>query len=349
VGAPFEGDKPPFVWAMSFSPDGKSLALGLQFAPKRKELSFRSYLMLLQSDRPSVVLAKFETPKQVELRNLHTIVWSADGRFLAVTPWGDWEHAAVVDIETRQLHVFLDRIGMSWCGRAEGVVSGPRIVQQCTMANFDSAIRFLDVNGDSVSAPAPEPDWTFHGLVNLLQLSPDRKMLALDILDLRNQTRTVHSHEIALFKIADRSEALRWSLPQAAFYSGTFAAFGAEFCIVADPNTVNIHEIVCRDLKTGEVTSRATLPRGTVRLGAAGDKLIVSRSGVVMLPFHPLGTDFVFKATDQDMSNAQTGQAFAQWHAPAMDDVNFASAVSESGETVAIADSAKLRVYRVAQ
>jgi hypothetical protein len=66
AGAPFDGDHPPFIWAISFSPDGKTLAIGVQFARK-----------------------KFETPTQVELRNSHTVVWSSDSRFVAVTPWGD--------------------------------------------------------------------------------------------------------------------------------------------------------------------------------------------------------------------------------------------------------------------
>ena len=339
VGAPFEGDKPPFVWAMSFSPDGKRLALGVQFAQKRKERSFQSYLVLLPADRPSVVLARFDTPTQVEVGNLHTIVWSGDGKFLAVSPWGDSQHAAVLDTDTGQLH----HVETPQCGRAEGVVSGPRILQRCTLGNFDSAIRFLGVNGNAA------PDWTFHGLVNLLQLSPDRKMLALDIPDLRDQTRPIHPHEIVLFNIADRSEISRWSLAEAGSYGGSFAAFGAEFCTVADPNTLKIHEIVCRSVKAGEVTSKSGLPRGPVRLSAAGDKLMVSRTGVVMLPFRMFDTNVFFKGGDQYLLSARTGQTFARWRAPPMYDVNFASAVSESGETVAIADSARLRVYRVAQ
>ena len=343
LGAPFEGDKPPFVWAMSFSPDAKSLAFGVQFARKKKELRFQSYLVLVPAARPSVVLAKFETPTQVELRHLHTIVWSADSKFLAVTPWGDWEHAAVVDVDSGQLHVFLGRIGVSWCGGAAGVVAGPRIVLQCNLGNSDSAIRYLGVDGSSA------PEWIFHGPVNLLQLSSDRKVLALDIPDLGDKTRRAHPHEVILLNIADRSEVRRWSLPEALFYGESFASFGEEFCTVADPNFVSIHDVVCRHVKTGQVTSKSTLPRGPVRLSAAGDKLIVSRIGVVMLPFRLFGTDFVFKGAEQGLSSARTGQPSVQWPEPALDDVNFASAVSESGVSVAIADSAKLRVYRVAQ
>jgi hypothetical protein len=124
---------------------------------------------------------------------------------------------------------------------------------------------------------------------------------------------------------------------------------GREFCTVADPTTVSEHEIVCRNVNTGEVTSRSILPRGPVRLSAAGDKLIVSRSGVTMLPFRLFGTGFVFKGADQDVSSTRTGPTFAQWRTPAMDVLNFASAVSDNGESVAIAASAKLRVYRVIQ
>jgi hypothetical protein len=80
AGAPFEGDHPPFTWAISFSPDGKNLAFGVQSARKKKELRFQSYLLVVPADRPNVVLRKFETSTQGELRNLHTIVWSSDSR-----------------------------------------------------------------------------------------------------------------------------------------------------------------------------------------------------------------------------------------------------------------------------
>jgi hypothetical protein len=344
LGAPFEGDKPPFVWAMSFSPDGKTLAFGVQFARKKKEPKVQSYLVLVRAAQPSVVLAKFETPTHVELRHLATIVWSADSKFLAVTPWtGNWEQAAVVDVDSGQLHVFLDRVGVPWCSGAAGVVTGPRIVLQCTLSNLDRAIRFLGVDG------SPAPEWTFHGLVSLLQISPDRRVLALGIPDLGDKTRPVHPHEVILLNIADRSEVRRWALPEAHSYGGSFAARGEEFCTVADQNFVGIHEIVCRNIKTGEVTSKSTLPRGTVRLSVAGDKLIVSESGVVMLPFRLFGTDFVFKGAQQGLSSARTGLPSVQWPEPWNDDVNFASAVSESGESVAIAESAKLRMFRVAQ
>jgi hypothetical protein len=67
-----------------------------------------------------------------------------------------------------------------------------------------------------------------------------------------------------------------------------------------------------------------------------------------MLPVRLFGTDSVFKGAQQDLST-RTGQSFAQWPEPWNDDTNFASAVSESGLNLAIADSAKLRIYRVAQ
>jgi hypothetical protein len=344
LGMPFESDKPPFVWAMSFSPDGRTLAFGVQFARKKKEPKVQSYLVLVQTARPSVVLAKFETPTHVELRHVATIVWSVDSKFLAVTPWTqDWEHAAIVDVDSGQLHVFPDRAGVPWCGSAVAVIPGPRLVLNCTLRNSNSVIRFLGVDGSAA------PEWTFHGLVNLLQLSPDRNVLALDIPDLRDVTRPRHPHEVILLNIADRSEVRRWSLPEAQTYSGSFAAFGAEFCTVADPNFVSIHEIACRNVKTGEVTSKSMFPPGPVRLSAAGDRLIVSRSGEVMLPHWLFGTDLVFKGAQQGLSSALTGQSSVQWPEPWNDDVNFASAVSENGVNVAIAESAKLRVYRVAQ
>jgi hypothetical protein len=284
---------------------------------------------------------KFETPTQVELRNLHTIVWSADNKFLAVTPWGDWEHAGFLDVEGGQVHVFLDRVGATWCSRAEGVVSGPKVVQSCT-SNSENTIRFVDLQGTA------EVGWTFQQPVSILQVSPDRRMLALDVVHIGDKLRRANLHELVILNLADRTEIRRWSLPAAAAYSGSFAAFGAEFCFVADPAVADIeHEIVCQNLKTGDVTAKSTLPRGPVSLSAVGDKLIVSRSDVVILPFRLLGTKFFFKGANQGISSGSGGRALAQWRVPWNDDVNFASAVSESGESVAIAESAKLRVYRV--
>lgn len=94
AGAPFKGDYAPFIWALSFSPDGKTLATGVQFARRK------------------------------ELRNLHAVVWSSSGRFVAVTPWGDWDHAAIIYLEAGQLDVFRDRVGVPWCGAAAGLLPG---------------------------------------------------------------------------------------------------------------------------------------------------------------------------------------------------------------------------------
>jgi hypothetical protein len=43
---------------------------------KKKELSFHSYLLVVPADRPSVVVRSFETPTEVEIRDLHAIVWA---------------------------------------------------------------------------------------------------------------------------------------------------------------------------------------------------------------------------------------------------------------------------------
>lgn len=342
TGAPFEGDNPPYIWAISFSPDGKSLAFGVQFARKKKERSFHSYLLVVSADQPSVVLRKFETPTQAVSRN--TIVWSSDSKFLAVTPWGDWDHAAVVDLDAGQLHVFLDRVGVSSCFGATGLLPGPRFVQRCTVkGSLDTAVRFLGIDGIVAQ------QWIFSGYVNLLHISPDGKMLALDFPGPADQFPLLRPHDIVLFNIADRTETRRWSLPEARVYDGTFAKSGKAFCTVADPRSVGFeHEIVCREIATGAVISKKIVPRGLVRMGATGNKLILSHLGIVVLPFPLFGVKYFFTHWDQIVSDQQTGQTIAQWRMPKYDTA-FESAVSENGEMVAIVESGILRVYRVGQ
>jgi hypothetical protein len=343
VGAPFEGDHPPFVWAISISPDSKNVAVGVQFARKKKSLSFHSYLLVFPVDRPGVVLRNVETPTQVELRGLHSIVWSSDSRFLAVTPWGDWDHAAVMQLTDGHLDVFPDRVGVPWCGGAAGLVPGPRIVQQCTLqGNTDTAVRFLSIDGTVA------PQWTFQGVIGLMQVSPDGRMLALDLSGASGKSPLLRSHDVVVLNIADRTEVARWSLPEAMAYGGTFANSGKAFCTVPDPTNVNSeHEVVCRNIIGSDVISKFIVPKGPVGIGATGDKLLLRHSGVAILPFRLFGTNYILGGTNQYISDLQTGRAIAAWQIPTMDDVNFASSVSEDGRMVAIADSGSIRVYQV--
>lgn len=280
VGAPFEGDHPPFVWEISFSPDRRNIAVGVRFARKKKNLSSHSYLLVFPVDRPSVVIGKLETPTQVELAGLHSIVWSSDSRFLAVTPWADWEHAAVLQLDDGHLDVFPDRVGVPWCGGAAGLLPGPRIVQQCTLqSSGDSAVRFLSIDG-TVAA-----QWNFRGIVNLMQVSRDGQMLALDIPGSSDKSPLLKPHDVVILSIADRTEIRRWSLPEAMAYAGRFANSGKAFCTAPDPANVNSeHEVVCRNITGGDVVSRFTVAKGPVGIGAAGDKLLLRHSGVTILP-----------------------------------------------------------------
>jgi hypothetical protein len=347
VGAPFEGDKPPFLWALSFSPDGKTLAVGLQFSRKESEFkyTFRSYLLLIPADRPGVVLKQFETPSQGQLRNLHRTVWSANSRFLAITPWGDWDHSGAVDLESGQLHVFRDRMDVPWCGAAVAVLPGPQFVQQCSTARtFDRPVRFLELDGTTSSA------WTFPPGAYLMEVSPDGRMLAVDFIGPSGKYPLLSPHDIALFNIADRSTVRRWSLPEAGGYAGTFANTGTAFCTVSNPNVVGPkHEIACRDIASGEMRSKLHLGRGTVTVRAAGDKLVLHYSNVVLFPFSIFGTSFVFTHDDVSIVDPQTGRALSQWRIPWGDDSNTSYAVSQSGDLVAIGEAGRIRIFSVTQ
>lgn len=314
AGAPFEGDHPPFIWAIS-------------------------------ADKPGSVLRKFETPTQVQLAGLHTIVWSPDSRFLAVTPWGNWDHAAVVQMDDGHLDVFADRDGALWCDGAQGLIPGPRIVQQCTrQGSVEKVLRFLSVEGRVTR------EWSFAGAFSLLQVSQDGRMLALDFPEPASGGSLSVNHDVAIFNIADRTEVQRWSLPKATLYGGTFAHSGKVFCTAPDPNFVSSeHEVICRNVMRGEVVSRFSAPKGPIGIGAAGDRLLLRHSAVLSLPFRLFGTNALMRGSTLRMLDLLTGRAVAQWSVPTMTDVNFASAVSDDGRQVAISDAAEVRIYHVEQ
>ena len=104
---------------------------------------------------------------------------------------------------------------------------------------------------------------------------------------------------------------------------------------------------MCRKIIGGEVLSHFVVPKGPVWLGAAGDYLLLSHTGVVILPFRLFGTNYFLGGTKQYIADPQIGRSIASWQVPTWDDVNFASAVSEDGRMVVIADSGRIRVYQV--
>ena len=349
AGAPFEGETPPSVWAISFSPNGQYLAFGVQFV-RTRDFNFPSYLLVVSPDNPDIVLKKFEIPRHPSMRNVSTIVWSRDSRFLAVTPYIDWDRAAVVDLDANQLHVVPDRLGVPWCGGAAGLLPGPQMVQECHLADGGSAIRFLEIDGTASMS------WTFQGVVSLLDISPDGKMLALDFWGAPGKVPIRNQHEIAILNIGDRSEVRRWSLPEAVAYGGVFAESGVAFCTEPTLESVRSkHEWICRNIATGSEILRRPLSLGVGGVRIAANRLTIGHSKIWLMPFplsSLLDTDHIITQTDQEMWDYQTGRKIASWRIDWQKvlpkaDAAFESAVSPDGELVAVGGSGILHLYRV--
>ena len=282
------------------------------------------------------------------MRNVSGIVWSRDSRFLAVTPYGDWDRAAVVDLDANQLHVVPDRVGVPWCGGVAGLLPGPLIVQQCTLAGgAGSEVRFLAIDGTA------RISWTFPGVVSLLDISPNGQMLALDFWGPAGRAPNRKQHDIAIVNISDRVELRRWSLPEAVSYGGVFAGSGLAFC--TEPRLESVrskHEWVCREIATGSETLRRDLPLGVGGVRAVANRLIVGHSRITLLPFPLFGTDHIVTRTDQEMWDFQSGKEIASWRIdwqkvlPKADAAS-ESAVSADGNLVAVGGSGILRVYRI--
>lgn len=347
AGAPFEGDTPASVWAMSFSPNGQYLAFGVQFV-RTNDSVFPSYLLVVSPSKPSVVLKKFEIPRQPAMTNVSRIVWSADSRFLALTPYGDWDRAAVVDLDADHLYVVPDRLGVPWCGGASGVLPGPLLVQLCSFAGgAGSVIRFLGIKG------TVRLSWTFSGVVSLLDISRDGKMLALDFWGPAANTSIRQRHEVAIVNISDRTELQRWSLPEAASYIGSFTESGKVFCTEPALESVRSkHELVCRNISTGTETLRRVLPLGVGGVRIIGGRIVQQHSRIILLPFPLFGTDYLVTRTDGEMRDLETGKEVASWRIDEQkvlpkEDAASVAAVSPDAELVAIGGAGVVRVFHV--
>ncbi len=348
AGAPFEGDIRPSVWALSFSPDGQYLAVGVQFV-RTKSSEFPSYVLVVSADKPNEVLQRFPLARHPAMRNVSQLAWSADSKFLGVTPYGeDWLRVAVVDLAANQTHIIPNSNGSGWCDGVGALLPGPQVVERCS-GSTTTTLRFLRVDGT-----ATQEEWTLPGMAVLLGTSPDGKMLALDFFGARGTGANDHQHGIAVLTFEGRKVVRRWSVPDAVSYRGTFWRSGTAFCAVPDPNEVSlIHEIVCRDIATGQVISKTTFPQGPIfHIGVAGEWLVSQRTDSIRVPFQLFATPYLLTRDAGYLSDLLTGQVIARWRIGSQwvlpeADASFESAVSPSGEMVAIGGSGVFRVYRV--
>lgn len=344
LGAPFEGDHPPSIWAVSFSPDGEKLAIGVQFRKTKKAVEFKSYAFVVAVSQPNVILEKFETPTQALVPKLHHVVWSADSRFIVFTPFGDWDHAGVVDVDAARMHSVPDRDGVPWCGEANGVLSDPAIVQGCHLGGGKgSAVRVIGLNGRT------KLQWDI-GNAFLLDVSPDGNMVALDFLGRRSSGGALTTtHDIVILNLADRTEVRRWSYPESGLYWGKFSNGSDVLCTTPGPTDVGSeHRITCRFVKSGALAFEKTFPMGPIfAFRVVGDRLFVDRAKTTLLPrfLWWLGTSYVLGDAHQELTDIRSGELAARWTIPLVSD--FESSVSTDGEAVAIGRGGQLRIYRV--
>jgi len=81
------------------------------------------------ASQQGIALKRFEMPAEPAIRNVFSVGWSGDGKFLAVF-FGD--RTAIFDLDASQMHLIRARDGAQWCSPSTGILPGPRIAKSCS-------------------------------------------------------------------------------------------------------------------------------------------------------------------------------------------------------------------------
>ncbi len=344
VGSPIPGSLPPSVWAVAFSADQQQLAVGVEFLKKKTGNVLpedeKSYLLIFNSDRPDVVVKKFAIPKHPAMTVYPKVRWSPDGKYIATPFYRDWDHAAIVDLYTDEVHI----IPNHQC-HVVGLMAGPEVVQDCSFAGADSRIRFVDKSGTILR------DWTFTDYAQVLDVSSDGGKIALHFSKRGSADRTQNSHDIVILDAVDRSESRHWSLASGEdTYFGTFLKSGTEFCVLQDTIATSDREFVCWDVRLGGEILHTRLATGFgPRIIGAGNRLGLEHYDVTNVPkwLRRLAeTSFVSSNPSNSVWDLQLKREIAKWPTKSWVPV---WTISPDGDTIAEGGSGIVTIYRLAR
>jgi hypothetical protein len=297
----------------------------------------KSYLLIFNTDTPEVLVKKFEIPQHSLIRSYMKIFWSLDGRYV-VMPF------AMADLSTGELRV----IPKQNCGVA-GILAGPRMVLNCSIAGASRRIRIIDGSGAILR------EWAFAYYATVLDVASDVGKMAVHFAD-PGGTDGPPRNEIAMLDTADREEMWRWPLSGQDSYFGTFLKSGTKFCALQLAMATLDREFLCWDTSSGAEVSHTRLGAGfNPTIIGAGDNVGLEHYDVKHVPklFWTLfETTFVETNHMRWIWDVKLGRKIAQWPTKSQRVFRGLSAplawtISPTGDAVAEGGAGVITIYRL--
>jgi hypothetical protein len=306
VSAPFAGMSRLPIWAVAFSNDVKSLAVGVGLVASRNPPfnDYRSYVLIYSTEQPESPPRVLETKlKPWDMRP--EMAWSPDSKRIALSPLNIEDPMYFVDIETgTERTIPRDRCTLM------GVIDGNHTVLACLFGAREPgpSIRVLDSHG------ALEHQWIVPKLSVGAGFASNAGWAGVAIPDRDNPS---DHHEVIAIRAADGAEVGSWRVSESWAYRGALSASGAIFCeLLADGKDWRLRTLACRDSLRGQDIGKLQFElgrRGSTHIAIGGTNVTAEEWHWIKLPLPEPYTYTEARPGHRVVWNMPSGRALARW------------------------------------